>query len=384
MCLKASIRHSLPPALLCTWLSFPFSHPLRLVSHAPGSLKSQQKKASAFVAREAEAFAGYDVYVLGENNASKTVQGYWKNNRWTPLSAGGSINDLFVEKNGQVFLAGNREEAMNNQQFSRACYWQDSTAMPLETDPGFHSDAVTIAADKGDVFSGGYEYDKAPGSTAGYNNSYCLNVQGIVWKNQSILYRFPDLKIVKVRVIKDDVYTAGTLLKTGARYSVVYKNDKKWIEDRLAGEIPALFDMDASGFVIAKDLAVHWYRARSLNASWQLKVGNGFEPGATCITTDHKVLIAGSLQLFDPARSRFGYYAGVWHNGQFDRLETRYESRLTDIREIDGTQFILGNMLLPNTSPGSEQPVLWINARKYRLYMPGNACRAKKLFVRKK
>ncbi|AGA76733.1 hypothetical protein [Echinicola vietnamensis] len=93
--------------------------------------------------------SGDDVYVAGVLNAAPT---YWKNGEAVSLEGTGTVTDIAVSDQGDVYISGHG----SNGNVTVAKYWKNGQEVILGTGEG-DSEARAVFVENGDVYVAGYE-----------------------------------------------------------------------------------------------------------------------------------------------------------------------------------------------------------------------------------
>jgi hypothetical protein len=316
------------------------------------------------VVNESTIIPGYDLYVLGAMKDSvKTTYGFWKNGKWKGVITDATIlNDFSVEKNGDTYLVGSRMLNRNGKFYLQACCWKDSMPVEMETDPGRSSDAVSIARDDENTVIAGNLYDQK----VDVNGKTCItNFEGIIWENGKVLYRFPEFRVIKVKVINKDIFAAGYYTGNSNSYTIIFKNGKRWLKDNTPGTRSLQVDMDGTCTAIAGEKSLHIYQYRTLMENWSLFQGYHFTSTALCLTSRHKVVLGGCLELYDNRPSQARSLAAIWRNNHFQTIENHYESVVSDMKEVNGKEILIGEVFRDRKAePDNATACIWFSGKR--------------------
>ena len=282
----------------------------------------------------------YDLFITGHTVDSTGEEwGYWKNGDWNTIADARSVSGVFADNN-HIYICGDEVKTINGIGGYKAAYWVDGIVTLPETNSNSYSGTLSIVSYNGKVYTCGYETDQAAKIT-----------NGVIWENEKPVYTFPGIYLNDLRIINGDLVVTGSGADAaGKYYNYIYKNGVLLFKNPMFVDYLSLpgFDADGADWVIA-GVAEDYYINGLRHNLTSRDIGY---INAINITPAKKILLGGGVTAYDRNNppSYYTTYAGLWRDGLFDRLESRYSSELKDVKSIDDMEYAAGNIYLIQTA----------------------------------
>lgn len=319
----------------------------------------------------------YDLYITGHTVDSTGGEwGYWKNSDWNTIADARSVSGVF-SKDNHIYVSGSKIKTINGIGGYKAAYWIDGATTLPETSSNSFSEALSIGSYNGKVYTCGYETDQVAKIT-----------NGIIWENEKSIYTLPGLYLNDLRIINGDLIVAGSGSDVaGKYYNYIYKNGILLFKSPTFGDHFPLTGFDAyeENWVIT-GAGEDYYNNGMRHDLTSRDIGY---IDAINITPSKKILLAGWVAAYDrnnpPSYSTM--YAGLWRDGLFDRLESRYPGEIKDVKSIDDVEYVTGNIYSIQTAnlfQKGSQATVWVNNDRYQLHGLYKWNYIDKMFIKRK
>src|SRR2546430_12303747 len=133
------------------------------------------------------------------------------------------MTDVWVDDQSHIYTAGVSSDAIRNNTDQKACYWKDNQEIELPTTPGHFSKVRSLCVANNDVYSCGIEYIRQRNPNIAGEYYYASEIDGLIWKNNTLLYKVPNADFYKIKMINGSVYACGVKYKENTSNTVLYK-----------------------------------------------------------------------------------------------------------------------------------------------------------------